>query len=548
MRSASTIRPDSLPPLAPTVCGADVELANFIVGADSVTDRSREAARRVLAHVIGVAPGRFAAIGHDFGDTGRDAWEQVAAERTRVWLATNGGCIYIDMDHVELCLPEVSSAFDHVAAWHAMIRIARDAAERASEGLPDGEFVELVANNSDGQSSSYGGHLDFLVRRRTWDEISRRAGSLLFLASHHASSIVYTGAGKVGAENGRPRVTYQLSQRADYMESLFGYQTTEARPLVNTRDEPLCGYRLDSRNPDSLARMHVIHCDTGLCHGAQVLRVGVEQIVLAMLGAEHVDRSLLLEDPVDAIVAWSHDIKLGRRATLVSGEEVTAVELQRRYFDVAVEAHARGAFPEIPRVDEILSLWDDTLSKLAGGDLAALAPRLDWVLKLDAIRSLPAMRDREERAEAAKHADLQYAAVDPDRGLYWAYEDAGLVELHASDEAIARSVVEPPADTRAFARALVLRTFGDEVRDVNWDYVRIRPADGGPDFELALDDPRDPAFSRPLERDATPAEEASTETNFQDRSLQKPTTRPEEPQWNNVNDRFPKSRRPLSPP
>ena len=484
---------------AATVCGADVELANFYTGLGerslaAVRDTALDAAKRVLRCVEGVRAARVAAVWSASGGWQDSLRDDDVAEHTRVWLSSNGGCVYIDMSHLEICVPEVESAFDHVAAWHAMLRIARGAADRASSGLPDGQRIELVANNSDGRSHSWGGHLNFLIPRRTWDMTSRRATALLFLASHHAASIVLTGAGKTGAENGQPPVDYQLSQRADFVESLFGTQTTYARPLVNTRDEPHCGVGPGRRHPDAPARLHVIHCDTGLCHGAQVLKVGVEQIVLAMMDAGRMPREALLDDPVGAIVAWSHDLSLRQRALLVTGEEVTAVDLERRLFDAAVEAQARGELASVPRAPEILALWDDTLTKLAAYDLAALAPRLDWALKLDAIRSLPAGGSREERAWKARHVSVQYAALAQDRGLYWAYEDAGVLERHASEEDIARLVVEAPANTRARARANALREFPREIWDVDWDFVHVRPANGDVDVVLAMDDPRDVLF------------------------------------------------------
>ena len=43
----------------------------------------------------------------------------------RRFLTSNGGCVYIDLNHLELCLPEVLSAADFVAAWHAMLLVAR---------------------------------------------------------------------------------------------------------------------------------------------------------------------------------------------------------------------------------------------------------------------------------------------------------------------------------------------------------------------------------------------------------------------------------------
>ena len=49
---------------------------------------------------------------------------------------------------------------------------------------------------------------------------------------------VFTGAGKIGAENGAAPVDYQISQRADFFEEEVGLETTLKRPIVNTRDEP----------------------------------------------------------------------------------------------------------------------------------------------------------------------------------------------------------------------------------------------------------------------------------------------------------------------
>ena len=104
-----------------------------------------------------------------------------------------------------MLLPEVLSAYDHVAAWHAMLRIARGALDAANAKLPAGQRIHVLVNNSDGRGNSYGSHLSFLVTRRAWDNIfERKLHHLLFLAAFQASSIVVTGQGKVGAENGAP--------------------------------------------------------------------------------------------------------------------------------------------------------------------------------------------------------------------------------------------------------------------------------------------------------------------------------------------------------
>ena len=79
------------------------------------------------------------------------------------------------MNHLELAIPEVLSAFDHVAAWHAMLRIVRRAWRTANEKLPDGQRIQLLVKNSDGQSHTYGSPLNFLVTRQARNSARLRA-------------------------------------------------------------------------------------------------------------------------------------------------------------------------------------------------------------------------------------------------------------------------------------------------------------------------------------------------------------------------------------
>lgn len=140
---------------------------------------------------------------------------------------------------------------------------------------------------------------------------------MLYLASNQVSCIVFTGQGKVGSENRAPEVPYQISRRADFFETLTGVQTTVNRPIVNSRDESLCEGARGWSAPgvsDQMARLHCIFYDSNLCHVANLLKIGVMQIVLAMIEAERFDQALILDDPVGAVITFSHDPTLAARA------------------------------------------------------------------------------------------------------------------------------------------------------------------------------------------------------------------------------------------
>ncbi|MEW6207437.1 MAG: proteasome accessory factor PafA2 family protein [Acidobacteriota bacterium] len=469
--------------ILPTLCGGDIELGNFILGRKSAGGTSFEASRAALSEIDGL-PGeersRTMICDCEMCRRSRAAGAGNGASRVvfnpqdwgRKYLPANGGCAYIDLEHLELCLPEVISAWDWVACWHAMLRIAQRAMRSANEKLPRGQKLQLLANNSDGRGNSYGSHLNFLISRRAWDNIfHRRIHHMLYLASFQASSIVYTGQGKVGSENGAADASFQLSQRADFFERLVGSQTTRNRPIINSRDESLCG------EDEDMARLHVIFFDNTLCHTATLLKVGVMQIILSMIEAGRVNVNLILDDPVESLTRWSHDPRLETRAPLTSGKKLTAVELQMLFLEEAKEfVESGGCIESVPRAEEIIALWEDTLMKLAARDFDSLASRLDWVLKLSLLEQVIAERaDLSWDSPEIKHLDHLYSSLDEEEGLYWAYERSGLVERAVTDDCIEHFTTSPPEDTRAWTRAMLLRAVErDAIADVDWDEIKFR--------------------------------------------------------------------------
>jgi proteasome accessory factor A len=478
----------------PKLCGADIELGNFLAGLERATGTGYEASRALLAEIKGLPEPQSSHVDNDWiaasaaprdgfcgpggpcgSATGLNCNPQDVGRR---FLPSNGGSAYIDLNHAELCLPEVWSAFDHVAAWHGLLRIARSALDRANEGQPTNRRIQVLVNNTDGQGNSYGSHTNYAISRRTFDNIFwRKAHYLPYLASFQVSSILLTGQGKVGSENGRLSTRYQISQRADFFETLQGIQTTFNRPIVNARDEALCGL---SRTNDPLApaRLHVIFFDSALAHGSCLFRVGPMQLILTLLELGLINSRLILDEPLAALEAYSRDPALKATAELISGDRLSAVELQCAFLDEVKHHASQGVFQGVvPRFDEIIALWEDTLSKFIRGDLMALAPRLDWVMKLMAIE-----RGMEQRpcltweSPEVKVIDHVYSSLNDD-GLYRAYETSGFTERIVTPERVAHFAANPPADTRAWTRAMLLRRAtrdNIEVEGVDWDRITFR--------------------------------------------------------------------------
>ena len=162
----------SKPECVPKLIGGDIELGNFLLGTAETARTSDFKASRLLLREVDGLPRKSDDERHSnrspfFGGYGY--WDSRAEggyysqDWGRRYLPSNGGCIYIDLNHLELATPEVTSARDHQAVWMAMLRIARRAQEVANDALPDGQRAVVLANNSDRQGNSYGAHQSFLM-------------------------------------------------------------------------------------------------------------------------------------------------------------------------------------------------------------------------------------------------------------------------------------------------------------------------------------------------------------------------------------------------
>ena len=86
-----------------------------------------------------------------------------------------------------------------------------------------------------------------------------------------------------------------------------------------------------------------------------------------------------------------------------------------------------------------------------------------------ALRQEPGL---EWASSQVKLLDHLYSSLAPEDGLYWAYERGGFTERRVTEEEIQRFLIEPPADTRAWTRAMLLRSAPPEsVESVDWDSI-----------------------------------------------------------------------------
>lgn len=384
----------------------------------------------------------------------------------------NGARYYVDHAHPEYSSPECSNAWDAMIyniAGDMVLNQAREILDNLAEqgvstlkGHPPCAPIKIYKNNVDGKGASYGAHENYLYDRRI--PFATIAQSLIpfFVARQ-----VVAGAGRLGIGEKGEIDAFQISQRADYFYQDISLETTLNRGIINTRDEP-------HADTEKYGRLHVIVGDANMSQTANFLKLGMTSLVLDAVEAGVDFHDLHLGDPVGELRAVSHDIHLAHRIKLSDGREFSALEL--------LEEYRRRITPRTQVDHQVVELWDEVTGLLAEDPLRT-SHLLDWTAKWALMKSY---LDRGVAIGDAKLKliDLQYTDVDPQRSLYHALVRKGRMVTLVEPSTIEAAMHEPPTDSRAWLRGVLVREFGAAIIAASWQTVVLEA--NGKEYRLNM--------------------------------------------------------------
>ncbi|HEY5031253.1 MAG TPA: Pup--protein ligase [Actinomycetes bacterium] len=377
----------------------------------------------------------------------------------------NGARLYLDVgSHPEYATPECDDLRELVTHDKAGERILEgllvDAERRLhEEGIPGD--VYLFKNNTDSAGNSYGCHENYLVTRA--GDFGKLADVLIpFLVSRQ----LICGAGKV-LQTPRGAV-FCLSQRAEHIWEGVSSATTRSRPIINTRDEP-------HADAERYRRLHVIVGDSNMAEPTTLLKVGSTDLVLRMIEAGVVMRDLSLENPIRAIREISHDVTGRRTVRLANGREISALEIQTEYFTRAKDFVARRDLAEPGSVvEQVLELWERTLTAVDTGKYGLVDREIDWVIKQTMIDRYREKHELALSSPRVAQLDLSYHDVNRKRGLYYLLDRRDQVARVTRDLAVYEAKSVPPQTTRARLRGEFIKHAQEKRRDFTVDWVHLK--------------------------------------------------------------------------
>ncbi|MFC5088955.1 Pup--protein ligase [Corynebacterium aquatimens] len=389
----------------------------------------------------------------------------IAAHKTSNIFTNSGSRLYLDVgSHPEYATAEcdtVTQLLNHDKAGELIFEDLAAEAEQtlANEGI--GGQIYLFKNNVDSKFNSYGCHENYLITRELLLKHFAK-GFIPFLVTRQ----MLCGAGMI--KDG----TFHISQRAEQVWEAVSSSTTRTRPMINTRDEP----HGDSKR---FRRMHVIVGDSNMAEPTFALKIGSTQLVLEMLEAKFTEldaRSLELADAITAIKDVSLDTTGQARVELKAGGEMTALEIQRIYYEAAKSWLDNRPDEGTPNheLSHVLDLWGRVLEAVDKQDFSLVDREIDWVIKYNLFQRYRERLGCEWSHPKLAQIDLTYHDIRRNRGLFYMLQAKGLVERWTTDSAIEAAKEFPPETTRAVLRSKFLSRARELHARTNVDWVHLK--------------------------------------------------------------------------
>jgi proteasome accessory factor A len=379
----------------------------------------------------------------------------------------NGGRLYMDRGgHPEFATAECRTVTDLLAHEKAGDRII----QRLAEAIRCHHNLHIYKNNVDAEGHSYGGHENYLIAAKGMDAIDRL---IPFLSTRQ----IFAGSGKIDLKAPDGSIRFQISQRADFIDQTYSDRTNQVRGIINIRKREIT-------DAGQNQRLHLIVGDSNLCEVAIALKVATTALMLRLLEETDLCDAPVLDAAPAALKATSRDLT-ATLGVLVKGRRVhwTALEIQQWYLEKALGFYTKNNGGD--EASRWLALWQDTLKGLAElkvdlqgfaleSDPADLKRKIDWVLKLWLLE-----RARAKGADRLRLRlmDMTYHDLDRQSGLFERCQALDLVDRLVDEEQIERAQFDPPKDTRARLRGLVIQATLDKNVDVlveNWETIHVR--------------------------------------------------------------------------
>jgi proteasome accessory factor A len=204
---------------------------------------------------------------------------------------------------------------------------------------------------------------------------------------------------------------------------------------------------------------------------ATALKVGTTCVVLSLVEDGLLGTEVEIRDPLETLRSVSRDPSWKWLVKRKAGGTIKAVDLQRIY----LEAGKKRLAGVDMQTDWVLREWEATLDALES-DPMTLANKLDWVAKHKMYTEFMKSEGVGWHDDVMQSLDIEYHNANRSQSLFYGLEELGEMERLVTDAEIAEATVAAPQNTRAAARADIIKKLLDKKSKdyvIDWDLVYL---------------------------------------------------------------------------
>lgn len=379
----------------------------------------------------------------------------------------NGSRIYADVGaSIEYAAAESLGPEEALMTEMAGERVIKQAAKAIAER--DGQIYRRTGCRSAGKLASVGYHQNFLTPVYEEDYQQQRDASVI--GSYAITRPIWLGSGLLDESYEFSQKAHDiatLGERALFCVGYTGDRTKSGRKPILSWSQP------DSPSMEAHAkhwsRLELRYTDAPHSPWARLQGLGTASLMLRVLEHKHLFPrqdwfDLSLKDPGRSVRPVSQDLHFDNVYTTIAGNKVTALSLQRRYAEMALEL-CRNKDVDLPR-DEVIAAYEwlkvcDDLeaNKADTRQMAeAVRDRVEWAARLHMLLRRAEKVDSPldiKNPRIAGH-DMMWDQIHPlaVAEKYWRRKQPDFYAKH--DIGVDHFMRTPPRFTRAHVRGQLL--------------------------------------------------------------------------------------------
>jgi proteasome accessory factor A len=205
-----------------------------------------------------------------------------------------------------------------------------------------------------------------------------------------------------------------------------------------------------------------------------ILKVATAELMLRASEQGLLKDKFTIDNPIKTIREISNDLDFKNTFRLISGREITALQMQNEMYEIALSLPEIDEILEKPFYKYAIDLWRRSLDAFESGNHSTVEMEIDWMIKRKFMSSYKDKHNLKDNDAKMVLVDISYHNIRKDRGLFYILEKSGMAKTLVTNNDVNNAMENPPQTTRAALRGRFIKKAQEKKRDFTVDWVNMK--------------------------------------------------------------------------